>query len=132
MSSHLHLIARAVGNQTLSEVLRDLKKFTAKSIVKELLEESESRREWILSRFRDKAKYLKRSENFKFWQDGNHAEVIYSPDFFYGKLEYIHNNPVKELIVSCPEDYYFSSARNYAGLDFVLPVVLETGKLIAY
>ena len=29
----------------------------------------------------------------------------------------LHNNPVKEKIVAFPEDYYFSSARNYAGLD---------------
>ena len=36
------------------------------------------------------------------------------------------------MIVSNPEDYYFSSARNYAGMDSLLPVVLETKKLRAY
>ncbi|MCF6367221.1 MAG: hypothetical protein L3J35_13615 [Bacteroidales bacterium] len=30
------------------------------------------------------------------------------------KLDFIHQNPVKELIVEHPEDYLFSSARNYA------------------
>ena len=32
-------------------------------------------------------------------------------------MEYIHNHPVFDLIVDKFEDYLFSSARNYAGLD---------------
>ncbi|OXA74201.1 hypothetical protein B0A56_12845, partial [Flavobacterium columnare NBRC 100251 = ATCC 23463] len=40
------------------------------------------------------------------------------------KLEYIHHNPVKDKIVDLPEDYYFSSARNYAGLENDLEVIL--------
>ena len=35
---------------------------------------------------------------------------------------YIHNNPVKEKIVALPEDYIFSSARNYAELDNELEI----------
>jgi hypothetical protein len=31
------------------------------------------------------------------------------------KLEYVHNNPVEAGIVSRPEDYTYSSARNYCG-----------------
>jgi hypothetical protein len=84
----------------------------------------------MLNRFKYRAKYLKRISNFKFWRDGNHAEIIYSPDFFYEKLEYIHNNPVKEMVVRNPDDYLFSSARNYAGKDSLLPVILETPQLI--
>ncbi|MBF05058.1 MAG: transposase, partial [Flavobacterium sp.] len=33
-------------------------------------------------------------------------------------------NPVKEKIVTLPEDYYFSSARNYASLDTDLKVTV--------
>lgn len=32
------------------------------------------------------------------------------------KLNYIHQNPVKAGIVENPEDYLYSSARNYAGV----------------
>ena len=39
-------------------------------------------------------------------------------------MDYIHNNPVMEKIVTMPEDYYFSSARNYAALENELEVVL--------
>jgi hypothetical protein len=37
---------------------------------------------------------------------------------------YIHNNPVANKIVTLPEDYYFSSARNYAGLENEVDVVV--------
>lgn len=126
MPSHLHLIARAAGNYSLSEILRDFKKFTAKTIIKQIIEQHDSRQKWMLNQFEFNGRYLKRIEKYKFWQDGNHAEIIYTPNFFYEKLEYIHNNPVKEMIVSKPEDYLFSSARNYAGLDFLVDVICET------
>lgn len=130
MSNHLHMIVRAIGKQTLSEILRDFKKFTAKAIIASITELPESRRQWMLARFEYKGKFLKRIEKYKFWQDGNHAEVILTPDFFYQKLKYIHMNPVREMVVCRPEEYWFSSARNYAGLDFLIDVVLETPELI--
>ena len=58
------------------------------------------------------------------WQDGYHAEIIETNWFIKQKVNYIHNNPVKEKVVGLPEDYYFSSARNYAGLDNELDVVI--------
>jgi len=132
MSSHLHLIAKASGKYTLSEILRDFKKFTAKQIIKQVEEESESRREWILKQFEFAGKHLSRIEKYKFWQDSNHAIEIISKELFWEKLEYMHNNPVEEMIVTKPENYMFSSARNYAELDSLIEIVLETQKLITY
>ena len=121
MPSHLHLIVRAESGYSLSDILRDFKKFTSKAIIKEIMEESESRRDWMIEYFMKAGEVYKK--NFKFWQEGNHPEEINSNGFFNEKLEYIHNNTVKELIVERPEDYYFSSARNYAGLDSPLEIV---------
>jgi|GEM_PF-5286301 len=45
-------------------------------------------------------------------------------EFIKQKVNYIHSNPVKDKIVVLPEDYYFSSARNYAGLENELEVIL--------
>ena len=39
--------------------------------------------------------------------------LVYSPKAFRTKLEYIHNNPVKAGLVGKPEDWKYSSARNY-------------------
>jgi REP element-mobilizing transposase RayT len=132
MASHLHLIARAESNRALSSILRDFKKFTSKAIVRQILSEPESRRDWMLEYFRKAGENLKGITNYKVWQSGNHAEVVSSNNFFDEKLEYLHNNPVEELIVKNPEDYFFSSARNYAGLDNYLDIVLESVKQITY
>ncbi len=74
--------------------------------------------------FEDVCKHLKRDQKYKVWKDGYHAEILYSRKFLLQKLHYIHNNPVKARIVDNPEHYLFSSARNYAGLDEELEIVL--------
>jgi REP element-mobilizing transposase RayT len=130
MSNHLHLILRADGKETLSEIIRDFKKHTAKAIIKQIIEDPESRREWMLKYFEETGKPLTRIKKYKFWQDGNHAIEIFSNKIFFQKLEYIHKNPVKEMIVEKPEDYLFSSARNYADLSNCLDVVLQSSRQI--
>lgn len=129
MPSHLHLICRATEGFILTDILRDFKKYTSKKIVKKIQDEPESREEWLIPLLRKYCEHLKREQQYKLWQDGNHAKVIYSKGFFYQKLNYIHENPVQDMIVEKAEDYLFSSARNYAGLSFFLDVVLESPQL---
>jgi hypothetical protein len=70
-------------------------------------------------------KYTSSVRTFRLgWQNGYHAEHIFSNKFIKQKVDYIHFNPVKDKTVTSPEDYYFSSARNYAGLDNELEVIL--------
>jgi REP element-mobilizing transposase RayT len=125
MSNHLHLIAGAKHKEpSLSDILRDLKKFTAKQILQSIQnqDEPESRREWMLWLFGSAGERNSRNTNFQFWQQENHAEYLYSPAFIKQKLDYVHNNPVKEQIVEKPEDYLYSSARNYVGMKGLLEV----------
>ena len=117
MHSHLHLFCRADGNHTLAEIMRDFKKFTSKKIIATLMEEPESRREWMLGYFKKSCEHLKRPQGYKVWQDGYHAEEVYSNKWIREKINYIHQNPVREKVVGAVEDYWFSSARNYAELD---------------
>jgi putative transposase len=49
--------------------------------------------------------------------------VIYSQKFIEQKINYIHNNPVRAGIVEKPEDYLYSSARNYADMDSLIEVI---------
>ena len=109
----------------MSNILRDFKKFTSKAIIKQIENESATRRDWMLKQFREACQDLKRNQTYKVWQDSNHAKIIYTNKFFFEKLNYIHNNPVADLLVANPEDYMFSSARNYAGLDNLLSVIVE-------
>jgi len=122
MPSHLHLIANTEQGFMLDDVIRDFKKFTSKKIISLIKSEPESRREWMLGRFECAARANKKIREYKFWKDGNHAIEVYSPGVTWQKIDYIHQNPVEELFVASPEDYLFSSARNYAGLDHVLKV----------
>ena len=124
MSSHIHLLCKGTEGFILSDIIRDFKKFTSKKIVQTVLDEPESRREWMLDYFKKCCEYLKRDQTYKVWQDGYHAEIVETNWFIQQKVNYIHNNPVKDKIVSFPEDYYYSSARNYAGLDNDLDVIL--------
>jgi REP element-mobilizing transposase RayT len=132
MPGHLHMICGSGNEQSLSDILRDFKKFTSMAIVKAIREMGESRREWLLKLFQEFCMHLKREQQFKVWQDGNKAKEIYSNEFFFEKLQYIHNNPVEDMIVQNPEDYLFSSARNYADLDYLLEVIVESSKVITY
>jgi REP element-mobilizing transposase RayT len=117
MSSHIHLLCKGTNGFVLSDIIRDFKKFTSKKIIKTILDEPESRREWMLQYFQNACEHLKREQQYKLWQDGYHAESVTTNWFIKQKVNYIHNNPVKDKTVTLPEDYYYSSARNYAGLE---------------
>ena len=112
MSNHIHLIVQSKDGK-LSDLVRDFKKFTSKTILEKIQTEPESRREWMLERFKLATESHSRNKNFQFWQLGNHAEEIYSEKFMWSKIDYIHFNPVRAGIVSNPQDYIYSSASNY-------------------
>jgi REP element-mobilizing transposase RayT len=114
MSTHMHLLGRAINNN-LSDVIRDFKKFSAIKILS-LLQKTKSEFSCLaLEKFSNAAKNHSRNEKYQFWKYGNYPEEVYSPKFTLQKIRYIHNNPVDAGIVSRPEDYYFSSAVDYAG-----------------
>jgi hypothetical protein len=46
------MIVRAIERQILPDILRDLKKYTAKAIIQQIEDELESRKEWLLARFK--------------------------------------------------------------------------------
>ena len=112
MSNHIHMIVQSEQGE-LSDLLRDFKKFTAKTILEKIQTEPESRREWMLERFRLATESHIRNKNFQFWQYGNHPEEIYTNKFMWSKLDYIHLNPIRAGIVSKASEYIYSSASNY-------------------
>jgi REP element-mobilizing transposase RayT len=72
MSNHVHLIARSAEGSDLAVIMRDHKKYTSKQIVKAIQENStESRREWMLSRFRMAGQANINNKEFQFWRQDN-------------------------------------------------------------
>ncbi|MEA1887472.1 MAG: transposase [Bacteroidota bacterium] len=132
MSNHIHLIVRANGKHSLSDIIRDFKKFTSTSIISFISEGRESRKETFLHKFKEEGQKQARSQKYKVWQRGYHAIELSSNKFLDQRIDYIHNNPVNEMLVSRPEDYLFSSARNYAGLDSFLNVIVTKGRWKTY
>jgi len=64
----------------------------------------------------------KRNSQYQVFTHENHALYLYSDKFIDQKLAYIHDNPVRAGIVKEPEDYFYSSAINYA---LEQPILLE-------
>jgi REP element-mobilizing transposase RayT len=112
MSNHIHLIVQS-NDGKLSDLIRDFKKFIATKILEKIQIEPESRREWMLERFKLATESHSRNKNYQFWQYGNHPEEIYTNKFMWSKLDYIHLNPVRAGIVEKASQYIYSSARNY-------------------
>jgi len=98
MSNHVHVVVSQVS-RVLSYVVRDFKKW----IWRQLL--SPGHGDLWERRFDDNA----------IQHQAEMVEVI----------QYIHRNPVRAGVVRRPEDYFWSSARNYAGLT---PVAMEVDK----
>jgi len=131
MSNHIHMLVRSERGE-LSDTIRDFKSYTSKVIIEAIMTGTESRREWMLERFERAASFHKRNSKYQFWTHENHSELIYSDKFVRQKLEYIHMNPVRAGIVKQPEDYIYSSASNYAGLDSIMEVFKLTTTWITY
>ena len=125
MSNHIHLLIKS-SNGELSNLLRDFKSYTSKKILDEIENCNESRKEWMLKIFKTAAFQHKRNSEYQFWTHENHAEHIFSNKFMEQKLEYIHNNPVRAGIVTNPEEYIYSSAKDYSDEKGLL----ETVKII--
>lgn len=123
MSSHLHMIISSEG-APLAAILRDLKKYTSKQLVKTIGEINESRSQWLLRAFSKAAQDIKRVKHYKVWQDGNHPVLLDTNKMLEERLRYIHYNPVEAELVDEPEYYWYSSARDYAGQKGLLEVCL--------
>lgn len=115
MSNHLHLVCKANENSRISDIIRDFKKYTAKTIIEIIKTEPESRRDWMLYRFEFAGKFDNRISKYRFWQDTNHAIQLDSNELIDEKINYTHDNPVRAMIVGQQEDYLYSSARDYSG-----------------
>lgn len=125
MTSHVHLLIRAKEGRKLSDILRDYKKHTSKLLITEIKNNpKESRREWMLAFFEKKGGLNSNNSIYQFWQQDNHPIELWSNAVIEQKLDYIHNNPVEAGFVELPEEYLYSSARDYTGMKGLLDIEL--------
>jgi len=116
MSNHVHLIVSAQPNYSLPDIFRDLKKYTAKSIISEIKSNlKESRKKWMLRIFESHGNRNPNNKNYQFWQQDNHPIELDTNKMIDQRLDYLHENPVKAQIVERAEYYIYSSAVDYSG-----------------
>jgi len=109
IENHIHFIATT---DRFSDELRNFKSFTVKRILR-LFKLSGS--SFYLDLMRFSKKTHKTDQTYQVWQEGSHPIAMTDEKVLRQKIEYIHFNPVRRGYVDQPEDWRYSSARDYSG-----------------
>ncbi len=115
MPSHMHLIM-GTSNEPMEGILRDFKGFTSrklKNVIKNNTQES--RKEWIMWMMKRAGKRNNNNNNWQLWQQHNHPIELSENEMIEQPMNYLHENPVKAGFVDYPQDWLYSSARDYCG-----------------
>ena len=109
LDNHLHLV---VAGERLTAIIQDVKSYTAKRIIALLEQEQKT---WALNQFQYYKQSAKTKSDYQVWQEGFHPQQIVSEEMLHQKIDYLHHNPVRIGVVERPEDWVYSSARDYGG-----------------
>lgn len=105
MNNHMHLLWHVIHPHKREDVQRDMLKFTAQMIIKELRNNNPD----LLGDFYVGAKDRK----YQIWERNPLTVPIWTEQVLRQKLKYIHNNPVRAGLCTYSEDYKYSSASRY-------------------
>ena len=104
MNNHIHVIWHILHPYTRDEVQRNMLKFTAQTIVRELRTEPE-----VLQQY-----YVGASDRkYQVWERNPLTVPLWSEDVVKQKLAYLHNNPVRAGLCINAADYEYSTASIY-------------------
>jgi REP element-mobilizing transposase RayT len=115
MTDHIHLVA---SSNNMIKFIQGFKSYTTRRITYFL---NNDHRKYIVELLNPNKRKL-----FPIWQSTNMPKVIETQKYFNQKLDYIHNNPIKKGYVDTPENWLYSSAKNYFLGDHNL-IQIETG-----
>ncbi len=109
MQDHVHLLlVPQKDDYSISKILQSIKQASSKKILSYYRE------------FCPEKLLLLQTGNprrpHKFWQEGGgHDRNIISREYIYNSVQYIHDNPVKRGLVSAPEEWEWSSYKDWSG-----------------
>jgi len=111
--------------KNMEDIMRDMKRHTSLQL-KDAIQNNptESRKEWMLWMMKRAGNKNSNNTDFQLWQQDNHPIQLTNSKMAHQKLDYTHYNPVQAGIVEKPEDYLYSSARNYYGMKGLIEVIL--------
>lgn len=90
-----------------------------------LIREGEMNISNVMRKIEDRYVYFynkKYERNGPLFQGRFRSEPVNDSPYFHILLRYIHRNPVKGMICTRPEEYLYSSWREYLGMETVIPV----------
>lgn len=127
MPEHVHvLIYPPPGSEKTAAILSDIKRPIGQRAIAFLIERNSTYLQQLT--VRNKNRNYRRFLQAGPGQDHN----VDDPYTAHRVVEYIHNNPVRRGLVDRPEDWYWSSARDWAGevdvpikVDRTLPAIVE-------
>ncbi len=125
MWDHMHLLTSR--NSTTANVLRVLKGITARRVIDHLKEKGH-----LSSLAKLEHQEQKRNHRYSLWQTEKNVLPIFSEGMFMEKMNYIHQNPVKEALSERAEDYRWSSARIWRGTSLENEPLLMDNDLIQW
>jgi REP element-mobilizing transposase RayT len=106
MPNHIHLIIDMPEKESISDSMRDFKKYTTKEIFKKaVIKENIA----LINKLKENSN----TGGAKLWMDRFDCQLIMSEKFLKQKINYIHNNPVKAGLIDEITKWPYSSARNY-------------------
>jgi putative transposase len=105
MINHLHLIWKMKGDHTRDAIHRDFLKYTGQQILKHMRNEKSPLLAGLLVNAKDR--------KYQVWERNSLGIPLWSTDAMWGKLNYIHNNPVSAGLCKHPAEYKYSSAAFY-------------------
>lgn len=118
MPTHLHAVLKPESDP-IGEILQQFGSFTAHEILKKLRENHQKE---LLEMFHQRKRDQRHEHSI--WQDIQ-AKNIYSMNFLWQKMEYIHQNPIAKdwNLAKDRADYVYSSAGYYDyGRKPIIPV----------
>ncbi len=126
MPEHVHLLIWPHGEYSISRILSRIKSPLTHRVLRHVKTNSPD--------------FLKRMEQrtsggrvvHRFWQPGGgYDRNLWSAEQIHEKIAYIHDNPVRRGLVSCPEDWPWSSYHAWAtGSDEPLSVDRDSAPVL--
>ena len=107
LPTHLHALVfdTQFDPDRLKRSLDDIRKFTGRQLVAHARQHLPKCFSKLL------AEQAGQDRQHRFWQPTQHPVGIFTQDFWKQKMDYLHDNPCRKGLVSCSEDWRFSSAR---------------------
>ncbi len=125
MPNRLYLVCRTAKDVQLTDLRAQFKQFTTEKIIDAIEAEPEEKKSWLVERFNKYTGLLRTARNINCWKPMANPLILdmRRPDLIAEQIELIHSFPVKERIVQFPEDYLYSSARDYDGAEGLVKII---------